>query len=222
MEEWKYIPGYENIYQVSNLGNVRSVDRIVYKNQVSCFRSGRIKKQSRDKDGYLVVNLSKDGKQKKAKVHRLVAEMFVDGKACGSEVNHKDFNRENNSASNLEWVTHLENVTHSIHAGRHVCCSNRNGENNPNYNNHKLSEKYKSDKSLSVIKQSRPGSKNGMSIPVTMVDVSGTELYFGYTKECAEYLILHGLVSVKNVEYMSTLISKCKKENKKYNGIMFK
>lgn len=112
MEIWKDVVGYEGYYQVSNEGNVRSVERIVpFGNQVRTVPAkDRIKRT--DKKGYLTVTLSKENKIKNAKVHRLVAEAFIPNTDGLPEVNHKDENKQNNSAENLEWCKHLYNTVY--------------------------------------------------------------------------------------------------------------
>ena len=100
MEEYKSIKGYED-YKVSNLGNVKS------------FKCGkeRVLKPVIDYYGYLVVNLSKERKQKIFRVHKLVATAFLNHKPCGHKlvVNHIDFKKTNNNVNNLEVVTTREN-----------------------------------------------------------------------------------------------------------------
>lgn len=114
-------------------------------------------------DGYPVVSAcgyDVNGKkiQRSLQVHILVAMQFVDGWFEGAEVNHKDFNRSNPDANNLEWVSHSDNVRYSVDAGRYV---GKFGEENPNYGNDTLSRKYQKDKELSKEKQSRPRKQNG-------------------------------------------------------------
>lgn len=101
MEIYKDVIGYEGIYQVSNLGNVKT---FWYKNEKQM-------KPSKDKDGYLQLALSKDGLAKTVKVHQLVAESFLNHKRCGFKlvINHIDFNKANNKVENLEIVTAREN-----------------------------------------------------------------------------------------------------------------
>ena len=96
MEEiWKDIKGFEGRYQVSNLGRVRSL-----------LRNGLIRKQKLfGNTDYLYVVLLKDRKYTRLSVHRLVAEHFVEGYKEGYVVNHKDENKHNNRADNLEWCT---------------------------------------------------------------------------------------------------------------------
>lgn len=103
MEEiWKDIDGYNGLYQVSNLGGVRSIrfnpPKYIYQSVTNC--------------GYRQVKLYKNGEEKHIGVHRLVASAFVDGYQDGLEVNHKDLNKANNVYTNLEWVTRAENQKH--------------------------------------------------------------------------------------------------------------
>ena len=76
-------------------------------------------KQRKNADGYPVVTLGSKYFRVSVKVHTIIARLFVDGYKDGYEVNHKDFNRENNSYENLEWVSHIENVRHSSNAGHY-------------------------------------------------------------------------------------------------------
>ncbi len=74
-----------------------------------------------DSDGYLCVTVGTENKRRKMRVHRLVASLFVNNeREEATEVNHIDFNRANPKATNLEWVTHKENVAKSVDAGNHV------------------------------------------------------------------------------------------------------
>ena len=104
-EIWKDIRGYEKLYQVSNLGRVKSYPRQGTK--------GKIIKQWEDKDGYLRVYLRKDGKTKTKTVHRLVANAFLKNPNNLSQINHKrEFEKWNNCVSNLEWCTPKYNVNY--------------------------------------------------------------------------------------------------------------
>lgn len=111
MELWNKVAGYNNCYLVSNLGNVKSITRTDCRGR---FRRGRILKPNRLKDGYEQVGLYVNGKCKYVKVHRLVAEAFVDNPDAKPEVNHKNGIRHDNRADNLEWVTKSENLRHSF------------------------------------------------------------------------------------------------------------
>jgi len=109
-EVWKDIQGYEGIYQVSNLGNVRSLDRIEKWYGSERPRKGRVMATKLDKNCYLVVGLRNGTCQKLKRVHRLVAEAFIPNPNNLPEVNHKDENKANNAVSNLEWCNTNYNV----------------------------------------------------------------------------------------------------------------
>ena len=110
MEEiWKPIEGYENYYEISNKGRLRSVDRVVQdKNGVKMPIKGRLIKCGTCQ-GYKIYNLYKGGKYKSVRIHRLVAQAFIPNPENKSDVNHKDFDRSNNCVENLEWTTRQEN-----------------------------------------------------------------------------------------------------------------
>ena len=121
MEEiWKWIDGYENMYQVSNLGRVRSVDRYVYcevsPNKLQHIY-GKVLKQGTNHKGYQIVYLSKDGKQKTITVHRLVALTFIENPLNLPQVNHIDGDKTNNNVSNLEWCDNSYNQIHAHKTG---------------------------------------------------------------------------------------------------------
>lgn len=110
MEIWKAIKGYEGLYEVSNEGNVRSLDATVPYGQFhSRSRKGRIMHQPSSSNGYKQVALSKNGVAKIYRVHRLVAEAFLSNPLGLPEVNHKDEDKTNNRASNLEWCSRKYN-----------------------------------------------------------------------------------------------------------------
>ena len=116
-EQLKAVRGYDG-YVISTEGVVKSVDRIInYNDGRSRECLGRLITQREGRDGYLSVRLSKEGMAVTKYVHRLVAENFieaVDGKLL---VNHIDGNKHNNSADNLQWVSHAENVKHAYDMG---------------------------------------------------------------------------------------------------------
>jgi hypothetical protein len=119
-EVWNDIPNYKGWYQVSNLGNVRSVDRIIsqfsrWGKNVPRLMPGRDLTPTGNGNGYLIVSLhSETVKRKNHYVHRLVAESFCDNPLKKPYVNHKDYNTKNNMFSNLEWVTQKENIRYSV------------------------------------------------------------------------------------------------------------
>ncbi len=118
-EEWRPVVGYEGLYEVSNLGRIRTVEHY-------CFR-GRYNQKSlveprirvlNEKSGYLKVNLSKGSKRETLLVHRLVAEAFIPNPEGLPQVNHKDENKKNNAVWNLEWCTVYYNNNYGTHNER--------------------------------------------------------------------------------------------------------
>lgn len=111
MEEWRDIQGYEGMYQVSNEGRVRSMDRTIRTSTGDRFYKGRII-SGRVTNGYIYFDLYVMGKRKEARANRLVAEAFIPNPNNLPEVNHIDENPSNNKVENLEWVTHKQNMNH--------------------------------------------------------------------------------------------------------------
>ena len=113
-EIWKEIEGYGGAYSVSNFGNVLSNERTVrYGNQIRTVPKHLMEKRDNG-HGYLIVQLNKNNKRKNHYVHRLVALAFIGpSPSAGHEVNHKDFNKQNNNVDNLEWMTSAENSRYS-------------------------------------------------------------------------------------------------------------
>lgn len=112
---WKQIQNYENIYEVSDDGQVRSVDRVVNNYHIK----GKVLHQHDSGRGYSAVALCKNGKPHTTYVHTLVANAFIP-KPIGNEryvVNHKDGNKHNNSVQNLEWVSYSQNNQHAYDNG---------------------------------------------------------------------------------------------------------
>lgn len=109
-EEWRDIAGYEGLYQVSNLGRVRSLDRKVQNRNGLAVKKGKLLKSVGKQ--YKKVGLWKDNKGTDVLVHRLVAMAFIPNPLNLPEVNHKDENKHNNAALNLEWCDRLYNARH--------------------------------------------------------------------------------------------------------------
>lgn len=101
-EIWKDIKGYEGLYQISNLGRVKS-----YK------RNNIILKPGKTKRGYMVVSLCSKKSIKKVYIHRLVAQSFIKNINSFEQVNHIDGDKANNKVDNLEWVSAKDNVIHA-------------------------------------------------------------------------------------------------------------
>lgn len=114
-EIWKPVKGYEDLYEVSNLGRVKSLER--KKRMGNCYGLHTIKEKilsPYDSYGYKRVNLSKDCKYKHCQVHRLVAESFLSKPEGDVEIDHIDGDKSNNNVSNLRRVTHYENIHNPV------------------------------------------------------------------------------------------------------------
>lgn len=123
-EIWKDIEGYEGLYQVSNLGKIKALPR---KTGFTYNKKERIIKQYKNRKGYYITQLSKNGVPKTIIVHRIVAKTFVINQNNKAQVNHINCNKEDNRAENLEWVTNDENKKHAKEHG--LCKSLKGGEN---------------------------------------------------------------------------------------------
>ena len=108
-EIWKDVVGYEGYYKVSNKGNIYSVER---KNSIGKKCGGRMLKPVHGKDGYLRVNMYKNGIMETKLMHRIVAEVFITNCNNYLEINHKDEVKDNNNVNNLEWCTREYNMNH--------------------------------------------------------------------------------------------------------------
>lgn len=113
-ELWKPIKGYEGLYEVSNQGRVKSLGR---KTKNGFHHRVKILKFSIHTDDYLQVILYKNKKRKTYKVHRLVAENFIENPNEYKEVNHINGNKKNNTVNNLEWCTRKQNMIHAGETG---------------------------------------------------------------------------------------------------------
>lgn len=117
-EIWKDVRGYEGLYQVSSMGQVKSLDRIVLGKKGSPRKQkGIVMKPYCGKNGYPIAILSKDGRKKTHTVHRLMALNFLPNPENKRTVNHMDGIKTNNRLSNLEWATDKENVNHAWRIG---------------------------------------------------------------------------------------------------------
>ena len=161
-EEWLPCPGYEDSYQVSNLGRVRSIDRV--SGSRPGITKGKLLIQTPNRKRYLEVRLFKNSKSISKVVHRLVAKAFIINVNNFKQVNHIDGNKSNNCVNNLEWITNSENQKHAYKLGLQP---SRAGENNTNT---KLT-----DKDVTLLKQLyNSGStiievSNSMNINVSII-----------------------------------------------------
>lgn len=120
-EIWKDIEGYEGLYQVSNLGRIKSMAN-------NKTRKEKILKENKNNYGYHIVGLSKKNVRNFKLVHRLVAMAFIENVNNYKEINHIDENKDNNSADNLEWTTHSMNIKHGSGMKRAHTSVIRNGK----------------------------------------------------------------------------------------------
>jgi hypothetical protein len=132
-EQWRPVVGYEGYYEVSDRGQVRSIDRVIMSRSSAgglCEhrRKGHIKNQASDKDGYKLATFCRDGKEKMWRVHILVAEAFLGPRPEWSTmINHKNKDVSDNRVENLEWSNNGHNKRHSnaryLHKGALRSCS---------------------------------------------------------------------------------------------------
>lgn len=125
-EIWKPIPGYEGLYDASDIGNVKNA------------RTGKMLKLQNSGNGYFKVKFSCGGKVSTHWVHRLVAEAFLPNEGGLPVVDHKDGNKRNNAVDNLEWCSHKENSVRAYEKGFTPKAPTFYGE---RHHNHVLSQK---------------------------------------------------------------------------------
>ena len=106
-EIWRAIKGYEDLYEVSNFGRVKSL-----------FRYKKVLKPIKDTNGYLKVNLYKNGSHKFVNIHKLVANAFIDNPNNFKYINHKDEDKTNNRVDNLEWCSFYYNLLYGTRLER--------------------------------------------------------------------------------------------------------
>ena len=178
------------LFYYKGVGKTEEYKKIEYKGIiVEVTRDGKVRWNGKNRniyyneDGYAVVSLeTKDG-WRSVGVHKLVALAYVPNPENKPEVNHKDYNRANPHADNLEWMTRKKNVNYSK-------CNrpDYSGNKNPNYGNHALSKKYRADKELSKEKQGRPGLQNGRCRPIQLYYDKKFVKKFDYIKDCCRYI----------------------------------
>ena len=132
-EIWVDIKDYEGLYQVSNLGRVKALEKVIIRKKCGIRRYPEIiRKLVPDKDGYLSVLLCANNKVKTFKVHRLVATAFISNPENKPTINHKNGIKTDNRVENLEWATNKEQIVHARRAG--LMNTNQYGKNNPMWN----------------------------------------------------------------------------------------
>jgi len=137
MEIWKDIKEYEGLYQVSNLGRIKSMEKkSIGKSNSLRILTEKILKCNVDAKGYKFISLWKNGEKKRiVKIHKLVAETFIPNPLNLSQINHIDGIKSNNVVYNLEWCTASQNIKHAYDNGLKTQSkeSKNKGINNPNY-----------------------------------------------------------------------------------------
>jgi len=115
MEIWKKVVGFESTHEVSNLGNLRTLDRYVkhYKGGLRLYK-GKPKTFRLNRDGYSRTNIKTNGNSKDFTVHRLVAKAFIPNPENYKAVNHINGIKTDNRVENLEWCSYSQNTTHAV------------------------------------------------------------------------------------------------------------
>lgn len=186
-ETWKPIPiqGYENLYQVSSSGRVKSNDRI---DRLNRKRKGIILSPDYDKEKYLSVCLCDNGKNKRVKLHRVVALAFIPNSENKKEVNHKDGDKSNNCVHNLEWATRRENAIHGHYVLKTVKAPlHPKGESHPNNKpvfqfslDGKLIREYKSITLASIAVTKNTSAEGSGSITNVCRRKKGRKIAYGF------------------------------------------
>ena len=143
VEIWKSVKGFEGYYEVSNLGRVRSIDRVVFDKVRQCNRllKGKVLTERDNGHGYKGVMFCKDHKLCQKYIHILVAEAFLDNPDNLPTVNHKDENKANNVVDNLEWCTHYYNNEYGTRKERWYKTRIKNGTIDPSHVGTKIRSK---------------------------------------------------------------------------------
>lgn len=128
MEKWKQIPGYEGVYEVSDRGRIKSVGRYKHprKDRSAYWQNERILSQYKQKNGYMMVCLAKDGTNRTFSVHRLVLRSFVGEPEAKYEACHNNGKRDDNNLENLRWDTRVNNFKDRDWHGK-TACGTKNG-----------------------------------------------------------------------------------------------
>lgn len=163
-EVWKDIPGYESCYQASNLGRIKSCNRLVkYKNGKTQPIKEKILKQNISTSGYLQVSLCKNNIREKVMVHRVIAITFIENKENKPTVNHINEIKTDNRVENLEWATYKEQINCG-NVKMKIGVSNKNN-NNRGKNHYKYKEmEYYAKKSITVIGFSSKCDRENLNI----------------------------------------------------------
>lgn len=161
VETFLSVPGYEGLYEVSNLGNVKSL------------RTGKLMKLSKNNDGYLATSLTKNGKSRGFFAHKLVALAFLPNPENYNEVNHKDEDKSNNCVENLEWCSHKYNLNYGSY--RDKMSKTQTGKKRPRKNKIEVQE-YDPMKSLRE-ELAKEREKDNTKVPFWKRERKSTNIY---------------------------------------------
>lgn len=180
-EIWKDVEGYEGLYQISNLGNVKSLDRYVKQkdNKIKHIKEKMLTSHDNNR-GYLAVNLSKDGKTKTHTVHRLIATAFIpnpENKPC---IDHINAIRTDNRIENLRWATYSENNSNPI------CLEKKSKV----HKGKKLSKEH-----IEALHGSIQGEKHPKATICYIYSQYGELLFKGIMKLCGQWLVDNGYLN---------------------------
>lgn len=134
-EIWKPIKGYEGYYEASNLGNIRSVDRVILSTanilhtEHKQLRRGRVLRQGNGRKGYKIVVLQKEGRKHTLYTHRVIATTFIDNPDNKPCIDHINGIHTDNRAENLRWVTQKENINNPNTIRKNLTTLRRNAKN---------------------------------------------------------------------------------------------
>lgn len=203
----------EKTITIKGMDYIVSSDGKVYSTNINGFGAIKYREeisQRENADGYMQITVGKTDNRSQYRVHRMVAEAFIPNPDNLPEVNHKDYDRTNNKVDNLEWCTHADNIAHSAGTGHY----SHFGEDNPNYGNHTLKNKYAENPELSREKNGRKGVQNGRCKKVKLINIdTNVELCFDYIRQASLYLMDNKFVRAKKIDSVSNRIVLCINSN---------
>lgn len=164
-EIWKPVKGYEGLYEVSNKGNVRSVDRYVRNDKQYRLLKGKPMKTFPNLYGYLKTNLYKNGQRKLHSVHRLVAEAFIPNPSNLPCIDHINTIKTDNRVENLRW------------------CTNKENSNNPLTREHINIKSHSKEAKEKMLATRRKNQSYRCEIPVYYIDEDGSKISFKSMRE---------------------------------------